>query len=182
VNWAEKICFLYVLYKEWRKELPAIRVAPSNSHEDRLEAYNYVGRPAKYLNIEVGVTSRFLKKATNCRARLRFKPREKTIVERKYLAWDKSDSPDRLTIVKGDPQRLHVFLFTTQRSGACLSGEDLHFVSAIEAGHYDYFHLEIFCEEWAGFKVMREWNDVDFPQDIESLPIKTDFPLHSQLE
>jgi hypothetical protein len=151
--------------------LPKIEVDIPNS----LQSHSYRGRPAKYFNVSFRVTSRFQKKATNCEGKLVFKPKSKDVVERHPLAWIDPENRPRVTIVKGNPKTLRVFLLTNDGKGACLvvkGWSEGHFPSLIDAEDYDYFRIEMFCEEWTNFKTIHEWSDVRFPDFLESLPTK----------
>jgi len=156
-----------------RMELPTIGL----DIPDAVEIYHWFGVHAKYYNVTFSITSTFQKKATDCEGRLVFKRKSKDAdspeIQRYPLAW--AANIGKTTIVKGNPQILRVFLLSDKGKGACLPTENMpegHFASLIEAGDYDYFRLELFCEEWKDFRTMHEWPNVRFPDFLEALPTK----------
>jgi hypothetical protein len=169
---ASAVLILMIFAVMKRLEIPEI----SYDIPDAVEIYHWQGVHAKYYNVTFSITSRFQKKATDCEGRLVFKAKSAKKAEERYpLAWIDSEKRAQIPLVRGGPRTLRVFLLCDKGMGACLVSKNLpegHFPSLIDAGDYEYFRIELRCDEWAEFRRVKEWLNVRFPDFLESLPVK----------
>ncbi len=164
-------------FKKWNKKLPDIKI-------DLPEALEYYWRNREgeitmflYYNIKLEIISKYLNSnATDCKANVRYKPRNQDEDYREGLAWRISGSPYSYNLKKGDSKYLSLFMISNEKSGVCLSDEkepEKHFPSEITVGFYDYIIIELFCEEWKGYKKYDfNWKDIKFPDFFKRLPVK----------
>jgi len=66
-------------------------------------------------------------------------------------------------------------MFDVSQMGIALSDpkeEDGYFCSEISRGLYDYVRFEVYCKEWRGYKVLKEWRNIELPKLFNTMPIK----------